>query len=122
LHNQEAGMYNELIGKVALVTGGASGIGRATAVRFAEVGAKVVVADVDVAGGEQTVRMVEDCGSTAIFVRADVSNEAEVAAQVKKTNETYGRLDYAVNNTGIEGKPAALADLKSADFDRIIGI
>ncbi len=115
-------MYSEFIGKVVLITGAASGIGRATAVRFAETGTKVVVADVDQHGGEQTVQRVQSFGGTALFVRADVSKEADVAALVQKTIETFGRLDYAVNNAGIEGVSAPLTDIKSEDFDRVINV
>lgn len=89
-------------GKVALVTGSASGIGRATAEAFAREGAKTVVSDLDVKGGEETVHMIDDSGGEAIFVRADVSVSDEVKILVRKTIETYGRLDFAFNNAGIE--------------------
>jgi len=115
-------MNGEFRGKVALVTGSASGIGRATAMKFAERGARVVVADVDKAGGEQTVRMIKDCNGEAIFVTTDVSKEVEVAALIDKTIETYGRLDFAANNAGIEGKPASTVDLASGDFDHVISV
>lgn len=115
-------MSREFEGKVALVTGGASGIGRATAVKFAIEGASVVVADVDQRGGQETVRMVKECGSEGIFVRADVSVESDVIALVETTIATYGKLDYAVNNAGIEGKSAPTAKLASDDFDRTIAI
>src|SRR5213082_1933472 len=94
----------EFEGKVALVTGGGSGIGRASALAFAREGATVVISDIAVAGGEETVRMVKAAGGEATFVKADVSKAAEVEALVKKVMETYGRLDCAFNNAGIEGE------------------
>ena len=88
-------------GKVALVTGGASGVGRACAQLFAKEGASVVVSDVVVQGGEETVRLIEDDGGEASFVEADVSKAAEVEALVGRAMEAYGRLDCAFNNAGI---------------------
>ncbi len=115
-------MAHEFNGKVALVTGAASGIGRATAVKFADKGARVVVADVDTRGSEETVRMIRECSGEAIAIRADVSQESDVIALIEQIIATYGRLDYAINNAGIEGKTAALGELASADFDRTIAI
>ena len=89
-------------GKVALVTGGASGIGRATALAFAREGARTVVSDVDVEGGGETVRIIEDSGGEATFVKADVTVADEVEALVRQTVDTYGRLDCAFNNAGLE--------------------
>ena len=99
-------MAGHVDGKVALVTGGGSGIGRATALVFAREGAKVVVADIVVTGGEETVRLIKAAGGEAVFIKADVSKAAEVEALVKKTVETHGRLDCAFNNAGIEGEVA----------------
>ncbi len=96
-------MKTGLQGKSVLVTGGASGIGRASCVAFAAEGAKVVVADKDLDGGEETACMIRDTGAEAIFVRCDVANAADVDALVKKTVEAYGRLDCAHNNAGIAG-------------------
>src|SRR5712691_1406236 len=96
-------MAGRLTGKVALVTGGGSGIGRATAQIFAREGAKVVVVDVVVEGGEETVRLIKAAGGEAAFVQTDVAQAAAVETMVKKAVETYGRLDCAFNNAGIEG-------------------
>ncbi|MFQ5872809.1 MAG: SDR family oxidoreductase [Dehalococcoidia bacterium] len=93
-------MIGRLEGKVALVTGGSSGIGRAAALLFAREGASVVVVDVDVEGGDETVRRVEEAGGTAIFAKADVSKAVEVEAMVNKAVETYGHLDCGFNNAG----------------------
>jgi len=90
-----------LEGKVALVTGGSSGIGKRTAVKFAEEGAKVVVADLREPEGIETVRLVKDAGSDGIFVTADVSQEPDVRAMVAAAIETYGKLDIAFNNAGL---------------------
>ena len=112
-----------LEGKIALVTGGASGIGRATAGIFAREGAKVVVADVLEEGGEETARMIEDAGGEASFARCDVTDPGSVEALVKRVVELYGRLDCAFNNAGIEGDPyARVADNEVENFDRIIGV
>src|SRR5262245_4152485 len=90
-------------GKVALVTGGASGIGRATALTFAREGAKLVIADMNEEGGRQTVHMIMEKGGEAIFVRTDVSQAVEVQALISTAVETYGRLDCAHNNAGVLG-------------------
>ncbi|AWT60152.1 MAG: 2,5-dichloro-2,5-cyclohexadiene-1,4-diol dehydrogenase [Candidatus Moanabacter tarae] len=89
-------------GNVALVTGSASGIGRATALAFAREGAKTVVSDMYEKGAGETVNMIEDFGGEATFVRADVTVSDEVKVLIRKTIETYGRLDFAFNNAGIE--------------------
>src|SRR5919202_4031719 len=86
-------MPGQLDGKVALVTGGASGIGRATALTFAREGAKLIIADMNEEGGQQTVHMITEKGGDAIFVRTDVSKAVEVQALISTTVETYGRLD-----------------------------
>ena len=111
-----------LQGKIALVTGGGSGIGRATALRLAGEGAKVIVADYIPEGGERTVRMIKEAGGEASFVSADVSIAREVEAMVSETMKRYGRIDCAFNNAGIEGKMANTAECSEEVFDRVIAI
>jgi NAD(P)-dependent dehydrogenase (short-subunit alcohol dehydrogenase family) len=113
-------MTGLLDGKVALVTGGSSGIGRATALAFARKGAKVVVADVQFKGGEETAGMIKEAGGEAIFIRTDVSKAVEVEAMVNKTKQTYGRLDCACNIAGIEGVMASTVDCTEENWDRTI--
>src|SRR5215510_2016450 len=115
-------MAGRVESKVALVTGGGSGIGRATALAFAREGAKVVVADVVVTGGEETVQMIKTAGGEAIFVKTDVAKPAEVEALVKKIVETYGRLDCAFNNAGIEGEATPTVEYSEEGWNRVIDI
>jgi NAD(P)-dependent dehydrogenase (short-subunit alcohol dehydrogenase family) len=107
--------------KVAVVTGGFSGIGRATAVAFARTGARVVVADINEQGGQQTIQLVKDAGGGGMFIRTDVSREADVAALMDTTAETYGRIDCAFNNAGLELN-VGITDGTEADFDNIVGV
>src|SRR5215467_5925456 len=100
-------MAGQLDGKVALVTGGASGIGRAIALTFAREGAKLIIADMNEEGGQQTVHMITEQGGEATFVRTDVSKAVEVQALISKAVATYGRLDCAHNNAGISGTGVA---------------
>src|SRR5690349_20767208 len=93
----------KLAGKVALITGSGSGIGRASAYALAAEGASIVVSDVNVAGGEETVRQLQANGGKAVFVKCDVSKAAEVEALVAEAVKTYGRLDCAVNSAGVGG-------------------
>jgi NAD(P)-dependent dehydrogenase (short-subunit alcohol dehydrogenase family) len=111
-----------LEGKIALVTGGASGIGRATALAFAREGAKVIVSDIVVEGGEETVQMVKAAGREALFVKADVSKATEVETLIRKVVETYGRLDCAFNNAGIEGVLVPTAECSEENWDRTLAI
>lgn len=155
-------MSRQFEGKVALVTGGSSGIGRATALAFAREGAKVVVADLDAAGGEETVRLIREArnaapteilsaipalagagvrsiaasyptkgngdktgtygweSDVARFVKTDVSKAAEVETLIQKVLQTFGRLDHAFNNAGIEGITGTTVDLSEGDWDRVI--
>jgi NAD(P)-dependent dehydrogenase (short-subunit alcohol dehydrogenase family) len=115
-------MAGWFVGKVALVTGGSSGIGRASALAFAREGAKVVVADVTVEGGEETAALIKKTGGEAIFVKADVAKAVEVEALINKTVATYGRLDCAHNNAGIEGPGATTVDYAEEAWDRVIAI
>jgi NAD(P)-dependent dehydrogenase (short-subunit alcohol dehydrogenase family) len=115
-------MANTLANKVALVTGGSTGIGRASAITFAREGAKVVVSDVNTESGEQVARSIRDSGGKAIFVKADVSVAAEVEALVKKAVATYGRLDCAFNNAGIPGPiGASTHEYPDESWERVIG-
>lgn len=108
--------------KVALVTGAASGIGRATAVEYARYGAKVVVSDVDEAGGNETVRLITDAEGEAVFVAADVSKPEDCEHLVNQAMATYGRLDYACNNAGIGGEQNPTADYGIAEWRKVIDI
>lgn len=114
---------NNFAGKVAYVTGGAAGIGRATAVAFAEAGANVTVVDVNRAGAEETAKQIEKLGRRALVVQADVSRDEDTPRAIDETIATFGRLDYAFNNAGIEGRPGVtVVDLKTEEWDRIIGV
>ena len=109
-------------GKVAFVTGAAGGIGRASALAFARQGASVVVADVLEQGNQETARMIEEAGGKALAVRCDVRRAEDVKAALDKTIETFGRLDAAFNNAGVEQLPKAMADITEEEWDRIAGI
>jgi NAD(P)-dependent dehydrogenase (short-subunit alcohol dehydrogenase family) len=115
-------------GKIALVTGAASGIGRATALTFAREGAKLIIADMNVDGGQQTVHMITEQGGEAIFVRTDVSQAVEVQALISQAVATYGRLDCAYNNAGISGtgvagdQRALTADYPAERWQQVLAI
>lgn len=114
-------MKGLLQGKVALVTGGGSGIGRASSLAFAKEGAKVVISDVDVDGGEITMRRILEVGGEAIFLKADVCKAAEVETLIRKSVQTYHRLDCAHNNAGIVARSLVpTADSKEEEWDRVI--
>ncbi|MBM4463485.1 MAG: SDR family NAD(P)-dependent oxidoreductase [Chloroflexi bacterium] len=109
--------------KVALVTGGGSGIGRSTALAFAKEAANVVIADVVAEGGEETLRMIRDMGTQAIFVKTDVTKESEVKALVERVVGTFSRLDYAFNNAGINGvngEPVSFTTVSQNSWNRVI--
>lgn len=108
--------------KVALVTGAASGIGRATALAFAREGTNVVVSDIAVQGGEETVRLIKEAGGEATFLKCDVSQSEEVKALVTKAVDTYARLDYDINIAGIEGTLATTADYPEDVWNKVIAI
>jgi NAD(P)-dependent dehydrogenase (short-subunit alcohol dehydrogenase family) len=113
-------MDSSFEGKVVLITGGTAGIGRATAVAFAEERANVVVAGRRDAEGADSVALVEKAGGKGLFVRTDVTREEEIAALVERTIERFGRLDFAFNNAGIAGEAGAGIANTGEVFDRII--
>ena len=106
--------------KVAIITGGSSGIGRATALAFAKKGAKIVV--VDWQESQETMDQIKDMGAEAIFIKCDVSKSADVKAMIEKTVAAFGRLDYAFNNAGIEGNSAFTANCTEENWDKTIAI
>jgi NAD(P)-dependent dehydrogenase (short-subunit alcohol dehydrogenase family) len=110
------------VNKVALVTGGSSGLGKAAALAFADAGYGVVVADVAVDGAEDTVERIRAQGKEAFFVETDVSKPHEVEALIEATMATYGRLDCAFNNAGIEGVMAETADCTEDNWDRTLAV
>ncbi|MGC1887398.1 MAG: SDR family NAD(P)-dependent oxidoreductase, partial [Stellaceae bacterium] len=112
----------DFTGKVALITGGANGIGRATALGFAKGGAKVVLVDRDQASGEATAGVLRQQGGEARFVSADVTKSAEVRDYVKAALDAYGAIDCFFNNAGIEGKWAHTAEYDEDTFDAVIGV
>src|ERR1035438_3138168 len=111
-------MTTELQGKVVLVTGGTSGIGRDTAILFAKLGAKVVVAGRREQQGQETIELIRAAGGDSLFVKADVSKASEVETLVQKTVEQFGRLDVAFNNAGIEGVWVPIISQTEEDWDR----
>ncbi|MCC7448680.1 MAG: glucose 1-dehydrogenase [Anaerolineae bacterium] len=113
---------SEFAGKVALVTGGASGIGQAACLEFARAGATVAVVDMNAEAGAATVAAVRDLGCAAQFFAADVSQSADVQAYVKRTLDAFGRIDAFFNNAGIEGVVAPLTEYPEEMFDRVIAI
>src|ERR1700704_724361 len=113
-------MELDFTGKVALITGAANGIGRATALAFAKSGAKAGVVDRDAAGGEATAGIIRQQGGEARFVAADVTKSAEVQAYVKAALDAYGRIDCFFNNAGIEGSVAPPAAYDRDMFDRVM--
>ena len=110
-----------LEGKVAVVTGGAAGIGRAICEVFSEEGAKVVIGDIDVAGGHETVKLIEDAGGSAVFVSTDVSQESQAQALVKKAISEYGAVNVLVNDAAafVFGE---VQDVSDADWQRVLGV
>lgn len=115
-------MNNRLKEKVALVTGGTTGIGRETAIALAIAGAKVVVSGRGREKGEATVNSIKQEGGEATFIKADIAQASEVEALIAKTVEIYGRLDCAFNNAGTEGKLAPITELTESDLNKVIDI
>ncbi len=113
-------MNKDFKNKVALVTGGSFGIGKAAAIAFAKRGAKVVVADW--VKSNDTVNDIKKLKGEAIFVKCDVSNEADVKALIAKTLKTYGRLDFAFNNAGIEGHKGITHECTNENWEHVIGV
>jgi NAD(P)-dependent dehydrogenase (short-subunit alcohol dehydrogenase family) len=115
-------MAGRVEGKVALVTGGGAGIGRATALAFAREGARVAVADINGQDAEETARLITSTGAEALFAATDVSRAAGVEALVATTVTTFGRLDCAFNNAGVNEEHGPLADCTEAEWDRILAV
>ncbi len=113
---------NNFKGKVAFVTGAASGIGRATAIAFALEGASVVVADISEQGSHKTTNIIKEAGGRALEVKCDVSQTEDVKNCLGQAIETFGRLDFAFNNAGVEQKLAPTAELAVEEWDRVIDI
>ena len=109
-------------GKVAFVTGAASGIGRATALAFASEGASVMAADVSEQDNQETARLIEELGGRTLAVRCDVTRAEDVKAALDTIIETFGRLDAAFNNAGVEQATAATADISEEEWDRVVAI
>ena len=113
-------MTTSLQDKVVLVTGAASGIGKATALAFAKQGAKLALADLDETGGKETEAEAKKLGAETIFVKTDISSAEQVDNLIEKTVDTFGRIDCAHNNAGIEGKRIATTELDENTFDKVI--
>ena len=116
-------MAGILDGKVALVTGGSSGIGRATAIAYAKAGAKVAIVDINPDGGQVTLDAIKAAGGQGIFIKADVSLDDQVASSVAQTVQAFGRLDIAFNNAGVEGPiMTPTASYPRDEWDRILAV
>ena len=113
-------MAEEMKDKVALVTGGSSGIGKATALAFALEGARVVIASRSQDTGVQAVRAIEEMGGEAVWIATDVTQAAQVQSLIEHVMDTYGRLDYAFNNAGSGGRGGWVAEMEEEDWDRTI--
>ncbi len=115
-------MEQDLAGKVAIITGGASGIGKATALLFAAHGAKVVVSDIHEQAGDEVIQQIKQTGGEAVFIKADVSKAEDCEQLVSKAIETFGRVDIAFNNAGIGGEANPIADMSIEGWNKIIAV
>lgn len=128
LNEEKQGEWNvrrgsvRLENKVAIVTGGAGGIGRATAIKFAKEGAKVVVADLNSTGGQETVKMISDFGGESIFIETDVTNSGHVKEVVSQATKAYGAIHILFNNAGIGQSEVRSVDLTEEEWDQIVNI
>ncbi len=109
-------------GKVALVTGGATGIGRAAALRYAEEGAQVAVADVNTHEGQQTIQLIQDAGGQGLFIAADMTNRLDIENMVEHTVSQFGRLDIAFNNAGTPGEFTNVVDCTEEEWDQVLSL
>lgn len=108
--------------KVALVTGGSGGIGRATALALAKEGAQILITDVNGEGGAETVRLIEAQGGTASYITGDVSNEDEVKTMMDAVVERYGKLDIAINNAGVGGERKRIQDQTNESYEQVMNV
>jgi NAD(P)-dependent dehydrogenase (short-subunit alcohol dehydrogenase family) len=115
-------MSKSFEGKVVLITGGASGIGRVAGLAFAAEGAKVVISDVATEGGEETVRMIAAAGGHSTFVKANVTSAPDVKALIAEVERAYGKLDFALNNAGIDGARARTADYPEEIWTQVLEV
>ena len=113
---------NEFKDKVVLVTGASTGIGRATALKFAQEGAKVVICDVNEDGGQTTLMDIKKITDNCFFFKCDISQEKDIKVLIQKTIDKFGRLDVAYNNAGVEGQPTSTTDCTSEAWDKVINI